>query len=78
MRVRSDKMPPRRSENVCGDRRLSVARRCDLRCGVVFSPLGYRGCISDPADKPTPADPRDVAAVLAFALRFQGRKPEAP
>ena len=34
--------------------------------------------MSDPADKPTPAAPRDVAAVLAFALRFQGRKPEAP
>ncbi len=28
----------------------------------------------DPADKLTPADPRDLADALAFALRFQGRK----
>ncbi len=26
------------------------------------------------ADKLTPADPADIAAALAFALRFQGRK----
>jgi hypothetical protein len=26
------------------------------------------------ADKLTPADPSDLAAALAFALRFQGRK----
>ena len=26
------------------------------------------------ADKLTPADPADLAAALAFALRFQGRK----
>ncbi len=28
----------------------------------------------DELDKLSPADPRDLAAVLAFALRFQGRK----
>ena len=28
----------------------------------------------DAADKLTPADPSDLAAALAFALRFQGRK----
>ncbi len=67
-------MQPRLSENVCGDRRLSVARRCDLRCGVVFLPLGYRGRMSDASDNLMPADPRDLADALAFALRFQGRK----
>ncbi len=30
--------------------------------------------VSDPADKLTPADPRDLAEALAFALRYQGRK----
>ena len=28
----------------------------------------------DAADKLTPADPSDLAAALAFALRYQGRK----
>ena len=28
----------------------------------------------DAADKLTPADPRDLADALAYALRFQGRK----
>lgn len=28
----------------------------------------------DADEKLTPADPRDLAAALAFALRFQGRK----
>jgi hypothetical protein len=28
----------------------------------------------DPAHKLTPADPSDLAAAPAFALRFQGRK----
>jgi hypothetical protein len=28
----------------------------------------------DPADKLTPADPDDLAAALAFALKFDGRK----
>ena len=30
--------------------------------------------MSDPADTLTPADPSDLAAALAFALRYQGRK----
>ena len=30
--------------------------------------------MTDPPDKLTPADPRDLADALAFALRFQGRK----
>ncbi len=28
----------------------------------------------NPADNLTPADPRDLASALAFALRYQGRK----
>jgi hypothetical protein len=30
--------------------------------------------VNDPIDKLTPADPAELAAALAFALRFQGRK----
>ena len=30
--------------------------------------------MSDPEEKLTPADPDDLAAALAFALRFSGRK----
>jgi len=30
--------------------------------------------MTDPPDKLTPADPRDLADALAFALRYQGRK----
>ncbi len=30
--------------------------------------------MTDPADKLTPAEPRDLADAIAFALRFQGRK----
>ena len=30
--------------------------------------------MTDPSDKLTPADPGDLAAALAVALRFQGRK----
>jgi hypothetical protein len=30
--------------------------------------------MTDPADQLTPADPRDLADALAFALRYQGRK----
>ncbi len=30
--------------------------------------------MTDPADKLMPADPSDLAAALAFALRFQGRR----
>jgi hypothetical protein len=34
----------------------------------------YRDAMPDAAEKLTPADPSDIAAALAFALRFQGRK----
>ena len=34
----------------------------------------YRRGMRDPVEKLTPADPGDLAAALAFALRFQGRK----
>ena len=30
--------------------------------------------MTDPADKLTPAEPRDLADAIAFALRFEGRK----
>jgi hypothetical protein len=30
--------------------------------------------MNEPAEHLTPADPRDLAEALAFALRFQGRK----
>ena len=30
--------------------------------------------MTGPPDKLTPADPSDLAAALAFALRYQGRK----
>ena len=30
--------------------------------------------MTHPTEKLTPADPSDLAAALAFALRFQGRK----
>jgi hypothetical protein len=30
--------------------------------------------VPEPADKLTPADPRDLADAVAFALRFEGRK----
>ena len=30
--------------------------------------------MTDPAERLTPADPRDLADAIAFALRFQGRK----
>jgi hypothetical protein len=41
---------------------------------VLFSLLGYRRLMPDPDEKLTPADPDDLAAALAFALRFEGRK----
>jgi hypothetical protein len=40
----------------------------------MFSTVGYRPPMPDPAEKLTPADPTDLAAALAFALRFSGRK----
>ena len=36
--------------------------------------LGAVRCPMPDADKLTPADPSDLAAALAFALRFAGRK----
>ena len=39
-----------------------------------FACLGYRPAVPDSADKLTVADPSDLAAALAFALRYQGRK----
>jgi hypothetical protein len=34
-----------------------------------FSPASYRRLMPDPADNLTPADPRDLADAVAFALR---------
>ena len=39
-----------------------------------FTSVGYRPPMSDAPDKLTPADPSDLAAALAYALRYQGRK----
>ena len=41
---------------------------------VTFSFLGYRRSMPDDADTPTPADPRDLADAIAFALRYRGGK----
>jgi hypothetical protein len=41
---------------------------------VSFAPGGYRPRMSEPAEPLTPADPRDLADAVAFALRFEGRK----
>ena len=54
-------------------------QHCDHEdCGpqvlAPFTHLGYRPPMPDPADKLMPADPSDLAAALAFALRYQGRK----
>jgi hypothetical protein len=38
---------------------------------ALFTPLGYRAGMPDTL---MPADPSDLAAALAFALRFEGRK----
>lgn len=54
---------------------ISIAARI-IAPGIVLAPfarLGYRPKMPD-ADKLTPADPSDLAAALAYALRFQGRK----
>jgi len=40
----------------------------------MFPAVGYRPPMTGPPDKLTPADPRDLANALAFALRYQGRK----
>jgi hypothetical protein len=34
----------------------------------------YRSSMPDADDKLTPADPRDLAEAIAFALRYRGRK----
>jgi hypothetical protein len=41
---------------------------------LLCSPAVYREPMTDPSDPLTPADPGDLAAALAFALRFPGRK----
>jgi hypothetical protein len=40
----------------------------------MFRRACYRRGMGDSVEKLTPADPGDLAAALAFALRFQGRK----
>ena len=55
-----------------GKRRTKADGRAVL---VVFDFSGYRRrAMNEPAEYLTPADPRDLAEALAFALRFQGRK----
>jgi hypothetical protein len=39
-----------------------------------FSQARYRPPMSDADEKLTPADPRDLAAAIAFALQFEGRR----
>ena len=46
-----------------GDPFLSCSRRAALPCSML-----------DASEPLTPADPADLAAALAFALRYQGRK----
>ena len=42
---------------------------------ILFCPLpGFCLGMPDPDEKLTPADSDDLAAALAFALRFEGRK----
>ncbi len=41
---------------------------------VLSKELAYHRPMTDPADKLTPAEPRDLADAIAFALRFEGRK----
>ena len=41
---------------------------------VTFPPVGYRPSMTESPNKLTPADPRDLAEALAFALRYHGRK----
>ena len=41
---------------------------------MLRSLTAYHPTKTDAADKLTPADPRDLAAALAYALRYQGRK----
>jgi hypothetical protein len=40
----------------------------------LFPRPGYRRAMTDPAETLTPVDPNDLAAALAFALRYSGRK----
>ncbi len=55
-----------------GARRLRLDAKADVL--VTFTAVGYRPSMTDPVDKLTPADPRDLTDALAFALRYQGRK----
>jgi hypothetical protein len=41
---------------------------------VLFSPLSYPPGMTEPDPKLTPAAPDDLADVLSFALRHEGRK----
>jgi hypothetical protein len=41
---------------------------------VAFSLCCCLRPMSDPVERLTPADPDDLAAAIAFALRYQGRK----
>src|SRR5580704_474813 len=51
------------------------APRCDpARVLASFSSLGYRRSMPDDADTLTPAEPRDLADAIAFALRYSGGK----
>jgi hypothetical protein len=50
----------------------SVEHRSRRSCYVL--PVDYRPPMTDPPDKLTPADPRDLADAIAFALRYSGGK----
>jgi hypothetical protein len=49
-------------------RRLPFFRSCPVLTGRLS------GRMPDDANKLTPADPRDLAEAVTFALRFEGRK----
>jgi hypothetical protein len=40
----------------------------------LFGSTSYLALMPDTPERPTPANPRDLADALAFALRFHGRK----
>jgi hypothetical protein len=41
---------------------------------AVFSLVRYARDMSEPPERLTPASPEDLAAAIAFALRYEGRK----
>ena len=54
---------------------LKVNRRRHLkRVLASFTSRRYGPSMPEPTQRLTPADPSDLAAALAFALRFQGRE----